>query len=61
MDKKNSQNCKEGESLGRYDPKFLVTQVVYDAATPEERERYVVDERVLEPPQMYSIPDPDDD
>lgn len=57
MDKKNSRNRKDGDASGRYYPKFLVTQAEYDAATPEERERYIVDESVLEPPRNYSIPD----
>lgn len=42
-----------------YYPKFLVTQAEYDATTPEEREHYVVDESVVEPPQMFCIPDDD--
>ncbi|MCG8381717.1 MAG: hypothetical protein MJA28_05775 [Gammaproteobacteria bacterium] len=57
MDEKNSQNHKDGAASERYYPKFLVTQAEYDAATPEERERYIVDESVLEPPRNYSIPD----
>lgn len=48
MDKKNFQNCKEGEFLGCYDFKFFVIQVVYDVVMSEERECYVVDEWVLE-------------
>lgn len=42
-----------------YMPRFLVTQEVYDAASPSERQKYnyVVDERLLSLPQYFNIPD----
>jgi hypothetical protein len=59
MDKKSFRSRKDGEASEWYFPKFLVTQAEYDATTPEEREHYVVDESVVEPPQMFSIPEDD--
>lgn len=40
----------------KYYPKFLVTQKVFDAASPEERAKYnyVVDEQVLDMPEHIS-------
>ncbi|WP_158658207.1 hypothetical protein [Agarilytica rhodophyticola] len=37
----------------KYYPRFLVTQEIFDAASPEERAKYnyVVDERLLEMPE----------
>ena len=59
MDKKSFRSRKDENTSEWYYPKFLVTQAEYDATTPEERQHYVVDESVVEPPQMFSIPDDD--
>lgn len=41
-----------------YMPRFLVTQEVYDAASPSERQKYnyVVDEEILTLPKTFNIP-----
>lgn len=41
-----------------YIPRFLVTQEVYDNASPSERQKYnyVVDERILNLPKAFNIP-----
>ena len=46
-----------------YRPKMLVTQAKFDAATPEERERfnYAVDESILPPPFWVTpVSEPED-
>lgn len=41
-----------------YMPRFLVTQEVYDDASPSERQKYnyVVDEQLLSLPKNFNIP-----
>lgn len=44
---------------GKHIPKFYVTQEVFDAATPEEREKrnYVVDtEETISLPRSFNLP-----